>query len=116
MSNWPASTSPTDTDASCAPGSAPAPDRCDGDRGDGGDGACAGGGQPGEAEVAGRAQERLVLVVAHDGVLVAVGLRDRLPADPRRLPAVGVLSQQFGERDRLLAEPLDVAVTPYRLA
>ena len=43
-------------------------------------------GQPAAARVQhvqvdpGGAQQRLVRVVAHDGVLVAVGLRDRLPA------------------------------------
>jgi len=59
-------------------------------------------GQPAAARVqdlqvdARRAQQRLVRVVAHDGVLVAVGLRYRLPAQVRRLPAVGVIPQQFG--------------------
>jgi hypothetical protein len=43
-------------------------------------------------------------------VLVAVGLRDRLPAQVRRLPAVGVIPQQLGQREGLLPQALDVAV------
>ncbi len=65
---------------------------------------------------AGRAQQRLVRVVAHDGVLVAVGLGDRIAAQVRRLPAVGVVPQQFGERDGLLPQPLHVAVAGHQLA
>ncbi len=61
----------------------------------------------------GPAQQFPVGLPAHDRVLVAVHLRQRLRGPvghPRRLVAGGVLGEQFRQRHRLLAQPAHVLV------
>jgi hypothetical protein len=61
---------------------------------------------------AGRGQQFLVRVRAVHGVLVPVHLGEHRPPDRRRSLPGGVLGEQLGQGERVVAKPEHAAVEP----
>jgi hypothetical protein len=61
---------------------------------------------------AGRGQQLLVRVPAGHGVLVPVHLGEHRPPDRRRSVPGGVLGEQLGQGERVVAKPEHAAVEP----